>query len=132
MNNSKYLQSIANGIYAADKVRNLLETTNVRSNTPSGVVGNRIAVLGEIIKVIANYLPVENSQRGSNIQELVNKSTMCGNTYSQLKQHLFHAKEGRLKQGQLIETLAIVRPLLKDEPRVTVDKVLKIYEIIRT
>ena len=50
---------------------------------------------------------------------------MCGNTYSQLKQHLFHAKEGRLKQGQLIETLAIVRPLLKDEPRVTVDKVLK-------
>ena len=57
---------------------------------------------------------------------------MCGNTYSQQKQHLFHAKEGRLKQGQLIETLAIVRPLLKDEPRVTVDKVLKIYEIIRT
>ncbi len=131
MDNSKYLQSIANGIYAADKVRNLLEISNVRSNTPSGMLAHRISVLGEIVKVIADYLPAENSYRGSNIQDIVNKSTTYGNTYSQLKQHLFHAKEGRLKQGQLIETLAIVRPLLKDEPGITVDKVLKIYEIIK-
>lgn len=131
MDNSKYLQSIANGIYAADKVRNLLKTTNTRSNNTSEMVAHTISVLGEIIKVIADYLPAENSYRGSNIQEIINRSTVYGNTYSQLKQHLFNAKEGRLKQGRILETLEIVSPLLKDEPKITIDKVLKIYEIIK-
>jgi len=131
MDNGKYLQSIANGIYAANEVRNLLKAPNMRSDNTTGMVARSISVFGEVIKVIADYLPVENNQRGSNIKEMVNKSAAYGNTYSQLKQHLVSARQSRLNKDHLIETLAIVKPLLKDEPRTTVDKVLRIYEIIK-
>lgn len=131
MNNNKYLQSIANGIYAADKINNLLKAQNTRSDNMAGAAARNISIFGEIIKIIADYLPTDNNYRENNLKDIISRSSTYGNTYSQLKQHLLAAKGERLSNNQLAETLSIVKPLLQDKPRSTVDKVLKIYEIIK-
>ncbi|NSW89514.1 MAG: hypothetical protein HPY74_02330 [Firmicutes bacterium] len=133
MDKRKNLQSIANAIYAADKIRNILKDPNTRNSyTPGKRAYNNISVFGEVIRVIADYLPNSNNYRGNSLKEMVDKSAIYINTYKKLKQQLISARNGKLNKNKLVETLAIVRPLLKNERKVIVDKVLKIYEILNT
>lgn len=136
MDKYRYLRSIANSIYAAEKIRILLNNLKTgkqddRDVRATELGDDKVFVLCEAANIISDYLPVKDSRYGNDVKELINKSTEWGNTYSQLKQRVSLSRSSPSKQVKLIETLSLVRPLLRNESRNTIDKFLKIYAIIK-
>jgi hypothetical protein len=134
MDNRKNLNSIANAIYAADKILNLLNgKQGMHENYAGGKrTYDNMAVLGEIIKVIANYLPYNESHRGNHLRKIVDKYTFYEDTYKKLKQHLILVKNEGLTGDRIIETLAAIKPHIKGQQRTVIDKSIKIYKILNT
>ena len=134
MDNRKNLYSIANAIYAADKIRNLLK--RVQGMQDNSISGKRayddMAIFGEIIRVIADYFPDSDNYRRNSLRETVDKCALYGNAYKKLKQHMISTRNEGLTDTKIIEALVAIKPLIKGKRRTMIDKALEIYEILNT
>lgn len=136
-NSYLFLNSIANGIYAGNKIFNLLtENSNTRSKNDKIV---------EIIKIIVTYLPNGNDYHISNLRKLADKSNIYTEVYKKLKQQIasrskqqfLAASENSINTlpavttgNQIAETIAAIKPIIKPEYKSAADKLQKILEIL--
>ncbi|NLC68654.1 MAG: hypothetical protein GX754_07720 [Clostridiaceae bacterium] len=136
MNNRKNLHSIANAIYAADKILNLLNKKQGQGADEITAGWRRaypdMAVFGEITKIIANYLPGSEDHRGNHLKRTVDKCAFYEDTYKKLKQHLVSVKNEGLNGDRIFETLAAIKPYARRRQKTAIDKSMKIYKILKS
>lgn len=134
MDSRKALYSIANAIYAADKILSLVnkkqDTDNNRSHEKRTY--DNMAVFGEIIKVIANYMPDNESHHSYYLKKTVDKCSLYEDTYKKLKQHLICVKNDGLTGDRIMETLLAIRPHIRGQQGTAIDKSIKMYKILKT
>ncbi|HOJ09329.1 MAG TPA: hypothetical protein PK733_01885 [Clostridiales bacterium] len=139
----EYLGSLANGIYAAAEIYNIMKLNESDSNKKKpyskdennqyrrSVNPSTTAMYNDVLIAIAKYLP-EASYRKNNLRKSLDKSILYGNTYKQLKDNMTSLRVDGMDKNKLINTLSIVKPLLNGERADIVDKFLKIYDIINS
>lgn len=126
MNSQELLKSIANGIYAAEKIRNIQNST-VRQDPNVTVRPSNMARLGEMLQVIAEYYP-------GNKKKLLEEATYIGNIYSNayrsLKYYLMESRNKGADMETFLKALNSIKPVLSNNHKIVIDKMTKIYEII--
>ena len=119
------LNYIANSFFAADKIRNVYNSSIQENNRDSAREFNFPIIL-EVLKIIGDYSPGKNKEI---IYSAVDMSSLYNNTYRNLKEHIQCSRSRNINLNDLTKTLE-VRPIFRDRNRVAIDKLLKIYQII--
>ena len=129
MNNYSPLEHIANGIYAANKIRNLRQPV-FEQDSRTSVHPDSISMLREILDIIHEYIP-ETHKRA--LEDTITKSSLCNDTYKSLKEHFAAIKtRGGIDKSNLIKTLHIMKPVLNNNTQTLIEKVMKAYEIFNS
>lgn len=125
MNRYVLLENIANGIHAANKIRNL-QAPGTRSSGSSMKL-DQVALISEIIQSIAQYSPEKSRER------LSNAGTICReycNTYKNLKYHMKSgSRSPQNSKEQFVGSLRILEPVLDNRKKTAIQKIMKIYEL---
>jgi len=136
----KKLETIANGFYAASKIQNIYNN-NIKSNSETRSAADKNSALREILEIIAQYSP--NSYRNS-ISEAMSKSAAFSDTYRNLKNHLNRYKNGSNMNRNsteatnmptaegVIRALDIIKPAAGEQSSYLIDKIIKIYDILKS
>lgn len=130
MDNNKYkkLEYITNGIRAANKI-NEIYNSRIQARDGSGIMPSRLSMLNEILKTIAQYYP---GPHGSLLSNAVIKSTEYSEAYKNVKHQINMARNNGIDADMVINTLKYIRPLLRGQHMHTIDKVIRIYDIIKS
>lgn len=129
MNNYKKLDYITRGINAANSIRSIKNSavtdTMERSEKP-----DTLSMLSQMLDVIAQYYP---NDRDQTIGDRLHKSTIYGETYRSLKQHVRTLKSNnRIERDDLIKTLKIIKPVVNTKKKQFIEKLVKIHEILNS
>lgn len=123
----KSLENIANGFKAAHKIQNL-KNSSFRSE--EGMPGQSPPeLLKEMLQVLAEFSP--DKYRGS-LSTSLQQSSLYADTYKNLKQHIRESSSHRAKSDDLIRTMQIMKPVLTGRNQHNIEKILKIYEILKS
>lgn len=125
----KSLNTIADSFRAAYKIQTIKNSSLVRSDGTSSVRKAEPDTLKEMLQVLTQYSP--ESYRG-NISKSLEESSLYADTYKNLKQHLKSTSSRSVKSEDLIDVMQIVKPALKGKNLHVIEKVLRIYEIMRS
>ncbi|MCX7842342.1 MAG: hypothetical protein N2489_04635 [Clostridia bacterium] len=125
MNGYGYLYELANGIYAAGRIGEVINSAGSKQTRAAGGA-DPVCVLGRILEILSQYAPER--QRGV-LGEAAKRSRVCNEIYRNLNQSLNTYRNGRLDRNNLVKTLAIMQPLLGKRERVIIDKLVKLNDI---
>ncbi|MDQ2086851.1 hypothetical protein RBH29_10480 [Herbivorax sp. ANBcel31] len=125
MDGYKTLYNIANGIFAAGKIgevlyspsgneRNQIDTTNTITNAC------------EILDILSRYAPEEQREA---LGEVAKKGKLCLETCNNLNRHFSTYTRG-VDIKKTVEALNIIKPIFGNRERMIVDRVLKLYEAL--
>jgi hypothetical protein len=128
MSENNTVNSIANGFNAARKIYKIKSTTS-RSDYSTTVNRSIVPYVIEALQVICDYSP-ENSKKF--LREIINKSNLYNNTYLGLRDHVYDTYNQKITVKNLARTLEIINPVLQNQNKLIVEKILKIYEIINS
>ena len=125
----KTLNNIANGIHAANRIHEIHNSSLKRGSEVSDR-RESVSNLNEVLKVLADYSPDAHS---SKIGSVLGKSSSYSNTYRDLKQHLnILQSRKRIDRELLMRTLEVIKPMVGSNKKSTIDKALKIHEILKS
>jgi hypothetical protein len=119
---------IANGFYAADKIKNLI-TSPISNNQRASVMESNLSAIIEVLRIIGEYSP---DNHRPVINNIVEKSTLYSNAYQNLKDHIQSNAGNTGNLDSVAKALSIIKPVVSNNPGITIEKVLKIYEIIKS
>jgi len=125
---NKTLEHIANGIQAASKIQKVYKSA-FRSASGTPVIAAGRPMLAEIIKIIAEHSPDTHRKI---LGETLNKSYQYSEAYKNIKQHLRATRNQAIDKEALVKTLNAMRPLLSNRRKAMVDKLLKIYQMLKS
>jgi hypothetical protein len=128
MSENNTVNSIANGFNAARKIYKI-KNTSVRNDYSTTVNQSIVSYVIEALQVICDYSP-ENSKKF--LREIINKSNLYNNTYLGLRNHVYDTYNQKMTVKNLARTLEIINPVLQNQNKLIVEKILKIYEIINS
>lgn len=128
MNKNKKFEHLANGFHAAGKINNM-RRSNLRGDSSNSFSSSNITVLSEMLQTIAEYSP--DSHRGS-LEGTIYKSNEYINTYRNLKNHFRSVSNQKINTESFVRTLDLVKPVVNNNQQVLIEKILKVYEIIRS
>lgn len=128
MKMNKNLEYIANGIHAANKISGILDSST-RSSSESAFNSGTLPVIYEILQAIVEYSP--GSHRGR-LQSNIEKSRQYIDTYKELKQHVGNNRNKSVDRHSFMKTLSIIRPVARNDHKMFIEKILKIYEILNS
>ena len=125
----KSLDTIANGFRAAHKIQSIRNSSLVRSDGTTSVRKAEPDMLKEMLQVLSEFSPEK--YRGS-LSRSLEQSTLYADTYKNLKQHLEGSSTRGVKSDDLIGAMQIIKPALRGKNLHTIEKVLRIYDILRS
>lgn len=128
MNRYDKLNYLANGIHAASKIRDIYKA-NLKEDPNSAVRASNTDIVNQVLNVIAQYAPEPYRQ---DVQTTVQKCCIYNDTYRNLKQHIRSTANHRMNDEEFIRTLDIVRPVVGNRERILIEKIIKIYQIIKS
>lgn len=128
MNNQEFLSYIANGIYAAQKIRGM-QDSYLRRDENATVRSSGLEVINDIIKVIAEYFPGNDR---SMLDRITYTSEIYSNAYRGLKSFITESRGKSPDINSIMRLLVTMKPILGNNQKVMIDKVTRIYEIITT
>lgn len=128
MGENNTLNSIANGFNAARKIYKIKSTT-LRNDYSTTVNQSIMSYFIEALQVICDYSPKNDKQF---LREVINKSTLYSNTYLGLRNHVNNTYNQKMTVKNLARTLEIIHPVLQNQNKLIVEKILKIYEVINS
>lgn len=128
MNKYEKLESITNGINAANKIRTLQSSTlSQRSDTSNNI--DTAALLSQMLSIIAQYSP--NTDRGNLLNERLDKTRMYSEAYKGLKHEIRDIKSNnRVGKEDIIKTLHILQPVVDTRRQTMIEKLLRIQQIL--
>ncbi len=128
MIDKKFLDQVARGIQAAERVRYAYHSS-LRAG--SGVPGtyDKVTMLNNVLAAITDYCPA--GSRTSISEALETSSRYCSN-YRNVKNH-FRSLQGSKPGGrEVANTLKVLSPMLGSRSSSTVDKILLLMEILNS
>ncbi|NLD45721.1 MAG: hypothetical protein GX660_00785 [Clostridiaceae bacterium] len=129
MNNYKKLDYITRGINAANGIRSIKNSTKTETRDTSDKP-DTLSMLSQMLDVIAQYYPDDRNQE---LGDRLHKSTIYGETYRSLKQHVRTLKSSdRMERDDLIKTLKIIKPVVDTRKKQFIEKLVKIHEILNS
>lgn len=130
MDDNKYkkLEYITNGICAASKI-NEIYNSRIQTRDGSSIMPGRLSMLNEILNIIAQYSP---TRQGSLLGDAANKSTEYSEAYRNIKHQINSVRSNGIDADTVINTLKHVKPLLRGQQLHTIDKIIRIYDIIKS
>ncbi len=125
---NKSLENIANGFRAAHKINTIRNSSLQTSDTRTSVRKAEPDVLKEMLQVLAEFSP---DKYRSNLASSLDQSSLYADTFKNLKQHLRDSSSRSMKSDDIIDAMRIVKPAVKGKNEHMIDKVLRIYEILK-
>jgi hypothetical protein len=125
MDKRKKLDNIANGFYAAGKIRDVYQS-NLRSDNTAAVRASSTDLLGQILNIITQYSPEKHQEP---LKRTLQKSSTYIETYKSLKQHMKTPESRSMSRHNFVHTLMLMSPILSNRRQLMVEKVLKLYEL---
>lgn len=119
------MDSIANGFYAAGKIREALQS-NLRSDSTTAVRVSNTDLLGQVLDILSQYSP---ETRREPMQRTLQKSSVYMQTYKNLKQHMKTTESRSMSRHNFVHTLTLMSPILSGRRQLMVEKILKLYEL---
>lgn len=128
MNKYEKLETITNGINAANKIRSLQSSAgNQRSDTSNSI--DTVALLSQMLGIIAQYSP--ETDRKNLLNERLDKTRMYSEAYKGLKHEIRDIKSNnRVGKDDIIKTLHILQPVVDTHRQTLIEKILRIQEIL--
>lgn len=125
---SDVLQQVTNGFQAASKIKSV-SRRSLSDDDGTTVMPGNVHRLNEMLQIIAEHSPdLHRTALGDTLQ----KSGEYYKVYRDLKQHFKFARGQRMNMDILLKTLTAVRPSLSHDSKAMIDKILKIYEILKS
>lgn len=124
----KKLEYIANGIHAANKISKIY-SSDLQTRDGSRIRPGKLSSLNEIIGIIAQYYP---GSRGTMLGDVADKTASYSEAYRNVKHQVSSTRGGGTDAETVINTLRAVKPALGGQRLHTIDKIIKIYEIIKS
>lgn len=147
MDKYNVMENIANGLLAASKIKKMYTPLQVNSIHSERKEDNSQKERGqdlslrqhmtiqsrphptEILEVLARYSPEKYKRPLSKTVRICADYT---NSYRNLKRNFTLAKSRGISSDMIASTLAAMRPILDNNSKVLISKVLKIYEILKS
>ncbi len=125
------IESITNGLLTLQKVRQLYQkqTRAEGEDTYEYVQPDRLSLMQEILSTVSNLIP---QTRGVSYSTAFSQGNRYSSAYRGLKQHIRGLNRNTPDQNQILKTLRLVIPILDNRQKVTVDKILKIADILQS
>ncbi len=126
------LEQITGGLNAVNKMRKAVEKNNSqkRDDSPEAQRDNSMCLIKDILNVIGEYS--SSTRQGGSLINAVGKCDSLSCTYKDLKNHL-RTMDSRGPSGEgILKTLDLIRPALDSKSKTTIEKMLKIIEIINS
>ena len=127
MDNKLSLENITMLLQAADKIRNL--RSDLRRQDTLSVSLGKLSMIQEAMQIVSGYLPETHRLPFNNALKLSNN--YCG-TYCSLKKHMREIAGQKPDVGHVLSTLKVVMPMLENQNRVPLRKVVSILEAMRS
>ncbi|MCR4435660.1 MAG: hypothetical protein QHH06_09865 [Clostridiales bacterium] len=128
MEKNRTLDYLAKGFTAAHRIRQASQKS-LRSDENRSVQPSNLHKMGEIMQILAEYSP---DRHKDNLSAAIEKSMMYSNTYRNLKQHLREARGKKMDVPTVLKALEMLKPALGNNHNILIDKMVKIYEILRS
>ena len=125
MRGYKMLFNVANGIFAAGKIGEVLysQQSNKRNEMHKA---NPLTSTCKILDILVQYAPEEKKEV---FGERAMKSKLYLETCNDLNEH-FSTYAKRIDASKIAQALNIIKPILGDNEKRIVDKMLKLYDAI--
>lgn len=126
------IESITNGLLTLQKVRQLYrrQTRAEGEDSHEYVQPDRLSLMQEILSTVVNFIP---QTRGASYSTAFNQGNRYSSAYRELKQHIRGLNRNREPdRNQILKTVKLLIPILDSRQRVTVDKILKIADILQS
>lgn len=126
MNGYKNLYDLANGIYAAGRIREVLNSTRI-GETRGLNDTNIIQAFSRILDILSEYAP---EKQRNILAGTANKSRIYMDVFKNLNQNLnTYRGNRRLDRNNIVNTLTILQPVLGPRERILIDKIVKLNEV---
>ncbi|HHW00667.1 MAG TPA: hypothetical protein GXX36_14105 [Clostridiaceae bacterium] len=129
-NKNKYekLEYITKGICAANKI-NEMYNSRIQTRDGSSIMPDRLDMLCEMLNIIAQYSPAPQSRLLGNAAD---KSAKYSEAYRNIKLQINNVRSNGMNIDTVISTLKYIRPLLRGQQLHTIDKIIRVYDIIKS
>lgn len=128
MNKYIALDYIANGIHAANKIHKI-RNSKLGEDSRSSVSTSNLQLMDEMLKVITEYSPGKHQR---SFEESLGKYSLYRDAYTNLKHHIKTSSRQRIDGGSLVKTIQIIHPLAGSREKPALEKIIKIYEILKS
>lgn len=125
------IENITNGLLTLQKVRQLYQrqTRAEGEDAYEYVQPDRLSLMQEILSTVTNLIP---QTRGVSYSTAFSQGNRYSSAYRGLKQHIRGLNRNNPDQNQILKTVKLVLPILDNRQKVTLDKILKIVDILQT
>ncbi|TYQ16209.1 UNVERIFIED_CONTAM: hypothetical protein Cloal_2731 [Acetivibrio alkalicellulosi] len=127
MYNYKALYDVANGIFAAGKIGEVLNL-NPSNDRNQIATTSPIDSICKVLDILAQHAP--NEQREI-LGIAAQKSKLYLDTYTNLDRHFNTYRSSKMNIDKIIETLGIIHPVLGSREKNIIDKILKLYQVLK-
>ena len=127
MNGYKNLYDLANGIFAAGRIGEVLNTAHSK-NTRGIDSTNTVFVISRILDILSEYAP--DRQKGI-LGEVANKSRVYMDVCNKLNQNISTYRNDRVDTNNIINTLTILHPVLNSQQKMLIDRIIKLNEVFK-
>jgi hypothetical protein len=122
------LQHLANGFHAAGRINNIRKSNSLtRSEDSSNSIN--ISILKEMLQTIAEFSPT--AHRGP-LEGTLHRSYEYIDTYQNLKNHFRAVSNQKINTESIVRTLGLIKPVVNNSQQNMIEKLLRIYEIIKS
>lgn len=124
------LDNITNGLLTIQKLRQLNNNASERDKAEdtSYIYSDKLSLLQETLNSVASFLP---QTRGASISEALRISNTYSTAYRGIKHQVRDIKRGNFDISQILSGLRLLSPLLQNNQRLYVDKVVRAVEALR-
>ncbi len=123
MDKGEFYTNIANGFYAASKIKNMQIGA---SRKKAGLREESIPLISEVLQVIAEHSP---HMYKNTLHHSASRTKIYGETYMNLREHLNNPESRRPDRHNFVRFIRILNPILNERQRIIADKIMKLYEI---
>jgi len=130
MDDNKYkkLEYITKGINAARKI-NEIYNSRIQTRDGSSIMPGRLTMLCEMLDIIAQYAP---TSQGRLLGNAADRSAEYSEAYRNIKHKINYVRSNGMNIDTVIDTLKYIKPLLRGQQLHTIDKIIRVYDIIKS
>lgn len=128
MANKRTIETLTKGFDAAERIRQATRS-NLREDESLAVKPSNLYIANEIFEILKDYAPEPQKEVLTNA---LFKTREYSNSYRSLKQHLHGTRGRNIAAVDVVKALEMMKPMLKNNQNILIDKMSKIFNILQS